>query len=57
MNSKHTLKQADYEETAPYRLGAAQLEAGRSYPMGLQRSLPPLERARGASEHNYVNLF
>ena len=38
-----------------YWLGAAQREAGGSWPVGMQRSLPPMETARGVLA--YVNLL
>ena len=39
-SSKHPMKQADWGRSVPYWLGAAQLEVGGSWPVGLWRSLP-----------------
>ena len=47
------MKQADWGGSAPYWLGAAQLEAGNSWLVGLQVSLPPLETT--CSTWTYAN--
>ena len=46
-NSKHPMEQEYCGRPTPYWLGAAQLEVGSSWPVGLQSSLPPLETTHG----------
>ena len=46
LSSRHPLKQADRGGSTPYWLGAAQLEAGGSCPVGLRGSLPPSKTTR-----------
>ena len=54
-SSKHLMEQADWGGSAPYWLEAAQLEVSGSWPVGLQRSLPPSETTH--STQTYASQF